>query len=479
MKKHLHILILLLISTMLSAQQIVEFSHYFYKPMIYNPAFTGHDSVPNLMLINHTQWTGFSGRPQYNVVSFDGSFLNKKTGLGITVLSDRKGVNSRVGGTIGYSYKLKFNATSSLRFGLSAGVINQSLNYTSAITESQNDPSLFANNQSKTTYDINAGLSLFIKDFTLGFSMPQLAGNSLKYQSSSNQDVFYKQRSQMLTSASYKFNLNKKKSVSLTPLLLARYTANSPFQFDANVNALYKDKFWGGITYKSNYAVGANVGVVLFKKLAIGYSYDIITSSINKQAGLSHEIMLSYKFVKKKNLLEVDPNDGLSGLDRQKQKIQLILEKIEALLDQDKPSQEDIKKLNDEISSFFDEDDNNLAVPPTQETMKKYYKLLKKANDEEQYVLLKGELIIATKEKEVDYSDVIITSTNAITKEVVGVYSPRQKDGKYFIILAPGNKYIITFEKAGYKSIIKKISLAKSKKSYEKEQKIKMKKGTP
>lgn len=163
MKSIIKIIYFVFVVSSVSAQQIVDFSHYYYKPMIYNPAFTGHDSVPNVMLINHTQWTGFSGRPQYNVLSFDGTFLNKNTGLGLTVLSDRKGVNSRVGGTINYSYKLKFNNKASLRLGLSAGVINQSINYSSAITQTQNDPSLFANNQSKTTYDINAGLSFFIR----------------------------------------------------------------------------------------------------------------------------------------------------------------------------------------------------------------------------------------------------------------------------------------------------------------------------
>lgn len=483
MKKFLKLIYVIFAVSSLSAQQIVDFSHYFYKPMVYNPAFTGHDSVPTIMLINHTQWTGFTGRPQYNVLSFDGTFFNKNTGLGLTVLSDRKGVNSRVGGTVNYSYKLKFNDKASLRLGLAIGVINQSINYSSAITEVQNDPSLFTNSQSKTSYDINAGLSFFYKKLTAGFSMPQLANNSFNYTSSTGQDLAYKQKSQMLTSIKYQFAIDKKEHITLTPLFLARITPNAPFQYNVNVNVQYRDKFWGGLTYKSNYAIGINAGVTLFKKLSIGYSYDLITSSINKQAGLSHEIMLSYKFLKKKNLLEVDPTDGLSGLDRQKQKIQLILEKIEFILDQDKPSEEDIKALNDEISRFFDDDENELAVPPTQETMKKYYKLLKKANDEEQYVLIKGDLIIATKEKdkskEIDYSDVLITATNAFTQETIGVYSPRQKDGKYFIILSPDNKYNITFEKPGYKTIIKKVTLGKSKKSYEKEQAIRMRKGTP
>ena len=108
MKHIFKIIVFILIVNHLHSQQIVMFNHYFYKPMVYNPAFTGTSDAPNLMLINHTQWTGFKGGPQYNLLTFDGNLINKNTGLGISIVSDKKGVNNRVGGNISYSYKIKF-----------------------------------------------------------------------------------------------------------------------------------------------------------------------------------------------------------------------------------------------------------------------------------------------------------------------------------------------------------------------------------
>ena len=78
MNKKLNILLFVLMSSILYSQQVVMFNHYFYKPMSYNPAFTGTSDAPNLMLINHTQWTGFKGGPQYNILTFDGNVINKK-----------------------------------------------------------------------------------------------------------------------------------------------------------------------------------------------------------------------------------------------------------------------------------------------------------------------------------------------------------------------------------------------------------------
>ena len=85
MNKKLNILLFVLISSILYSQQVVMFNHYFYKPMSYNPAYTGTSDAPNLMLINHTQWTGFKGGPQYNILTFDENVINKNTGLGISI----------------------------------------------------------------------------------------------------------------------------------------------------------------------------------------------------------------------------------------------------------------------------------------------------------------------------------------------------------------------------------------------------------
>lgn len=472
------IIVFVLIANYLHAQQIVMFNHYFYKPMVYNPAFTGTGDAPNLMLINHTQWTSFKGGPQYNLLTFDGNLINKNTGLGVSIVSDRKGVNSRVGGNISYSYKIKFKDKIHLLLGLSVGAINQSINYSNATVENPNDPSLFTNAQSKTTFDANAGLAFVCKGLELGFAMPQIANNKINYVSSTDVRVFYTQSRHYMSSLKYKFLLSKEKELSITPLALVRYLPNTPMQYDANINLDWQNKFWIGATYKNNYAIGLNLGVILFKRFSIGYSYDYITGSINKYSGLSHEILLNFKFIKPKKdaaaeeKAEDEELKRLSSQNLNKLIIQRLLEKIEALLDKEKTTPEEIQALLDEISAFFDSE----SVDPMQETLNRYYQSLKKQAQGEINVLVKGKIMFEGDEQNTDYSGIIINVTDLGTKKIIATCNPTSKEGKYYIILKPAAKYLIVAEKKGYQEYSKNLTLAGTPESYEMSLDIRLKK---
>lgn len=455
----------------LKAQQVVMFNHYFYKPMINNPAYTGINEAPHLMLINHTQWTGFKGGPQYNLLSFDGTIINKNTGLGVVISSDRKGVNNRIGGNLSYSYKIRFKEKIFLQLGLSLGAINQSIDYSKASIENPNDPSLFVNSQNKTTFDASAGLVFVAKGFELGFAAPQIANNKINYVSYNDSRTFYTQSRHYMGSLKYQFILPKKTDISISPQILTRYLPNAPIQYDANINFDWQNKFWVGATYKNNYAVGLNLGVTLFKKLSIGYSYDYITGSINKYSGLSHEIMLSFKFNKKKTKSEEEKENAelerLKAQDLNKILIERLLKKIEIVLDKDNPTPQEIQALMEEISSFFDDD----STDPNQQILNKYYESLKHQAQGELNVLVKGKITLSDNQTSPDFSDIRITVTDLITKKVVASSSPT-KFGKYFIILKPANKYQITAEKAGYKTYTKPFTLSGTTESYEMSQEI-------
>jgi type IX secretion system PorP/SprF family membrane protein len=475
MKRVFNIIVFVLMIGVLNAQQIVMFNHYFYKPMVYNPAFTGTSDAPNLMLINHTQWTGFKGGPQYNILTFDGNLINKNTGLGINIISDKKGVNSRIGGNISYSYKIRFKNKIHLQLGLSVGVVNQSIDFSKASVENQNDPSLFTNSQNKTTFDANAGLAFIFKDLEFGFAIPQALNNKLKYVSTYDARTLYTQSRHYMSSLKYKFFiLPAKKEISISPQVLMRYLPNTPLQYDANVNFDWQNKFWLGATYKSNYAIGLNLGVVLFKQFSIGYSYDYITGSINKYAGLSHEIMLNIKFNKKKDKTELERENAeitkLKSQNLNKLLIQKLLKKVETVLDKDNPTSQEIAALMEEISAFFNDD----STDPIQETLNRYYKSLKNQAQGELNVLIKGKIILENDENNNDYSKTKITITDISTKKIMATCSPTLKDGKYFIILKPAKKYSIKIEKEGFQTYIKSFSLSGTPESYEINQEIKL-----
>jgi type IX secretion system PorP/SprF family membrane protein len=293
------------------AQQIGMYSHYFFKPMVYNPAFTGFDGDVNAMIVNRSQWTDFKGAPQLNLATLDGNVSGNKVGLGLSFISDRKGITNRIGAYLNYSYRLNINDNTHVRFGIAAGVVDQSIDYSKAIVENANDPFLFSDVQRKTALDANAGLAFIWKDLEFGVAVPQLAGNKINYVDNMNVRSYYTQARHYMGTLKYKIFVSKEKGISVAPQALVRFLPGAPLQYDGTIIFDWREKFWIGGTYKSGYAVAANAGVCLHKQLYVGYSYDIIIGNIGKYSGMSHEIMVSFKFGKnKKN----DNDEALSKI---------------------------------------------------------------------------------------------------------------------------------------------------------------------
>lgn len=346
MRKIILILFTFLSVSVASSQQIGMYSHYFYKPMVYNPAFTGAGDATNIMFISRAQWSGFKGSPQLNIATADGSLLDKKVGLGIMLVSDRKGITNRIGGDLSYSYRLKINDDMHLRFGLAVGVINHEVDYSKAIVETSNDPTLFTDSQSKTVFNGNAGLAFVWKELEFGVAVPQVIGNKVNYMDTSNVRGFYTQARHYMGSLKYKFFINKEKGLSIAPQGLVRFVPNSPFQYDGNINFDWQDKFWIGATYKSDYAVGANVGFCIHKQLYVGYSYDFIIGDIGEYSGMAHELMLNFKFGKNKK-------EEITELPKEDNKLdEATAKKMDSLATELSASQAKLKALSEKVDQL-------------------------------------------------------------------------------------------------------------------------------
>jgi type IX secretion system PorP/SprF family membrane protein len=151
---------------------------------------------------------------------------------------------------------------------------------------------LFTDSQRKTVLNANAGLLLIWKGLDFGVAVPQLIGNKINYVDNSNVRGIYTQARHFMSSLKYKFFISKEKGISIAPQALVRFVPNTPFQYDGNIHFDWQDKFWIGATYKSDYAIGANVGFCIYKQLSFGYSYDFSISRFNTYSSGGHELVL-------------------------------------------------------------------------------------------------------------------------------------------------------------------------------------------
>jgi type IX secretion system PorP/SprF family membrane protein len=354
MKKIGIILSFIIIAVIVNAQQIGLPNHYFYKPMVYNPAFAGVDENTNAMIISKNQWANFKNAPSLNMFTIDGSLNDKKMGLGLKLLSDRKGLGNTMGGDISYSYRLTFTEDMNLSFGLALGVLDHRINFSKAILENNFDPSLVNEDAHKTAFDGNAGVMFKWKELVLGASIPHLLENKTSYFDTYNR-ARYTQARHYMGIVNYKINILADKGLSATPQIFVSYLPNAPVALDANVNLDWKDKFWIGGTYKNDYAIAVNFGICITKQLYVGYSYDYMIGKIANYAGVSHEIMLNFKF--RKNKPEVIKEEEVAAPAPVIIEENKILEnkeyesKIETLQNQLKENDAKIKMLADKIDA--------------------------------------------------------------------------------------------------------------------------------
>lgn len=355
MKKNYLFFMFLIVTVLSNAQQTGMYSHYYFKPMVYNPAFTGNDEGVNAMVIYRNQWTGFRGAPQLNIFTLDGNIV-KKAGLGMQLISDRKGLSNRIGGNVSYAYRLMLGDDAHLAFGLSLGIMDQTIDFSKALLENNTDPVLFNTTEHTTSIDANAGFVFKWKTLDIGVAVPQLIGNKVNYVDNADVRSYYTQTRHYMGSVKYKFQVSEDKGISVIPLALVRFLPNVPLQYDGTLNVDWQNKVWVGATYKSDYAVGMNVGLCLHKQFSIGYSYDFIIGKIGNYSGMCHEIMINFKFGanKKPEPVIVQQPPVIQPAQTQEEKNKILENKayesrMDSLQRQLKESQENLKKLSEKL----------------------------------------------------------------------------------------------------------------------------------
>lgn len=293
MKKLILLIGLGLMANFAKAQQIPLYSNYFFTPYIYNPALSGTDGVTEATILHRRQWSGIQGSPETSALAVNGSMNDGSVGWSVYGFSDKTDILNRIGVYGNYAYHVKLTDDISLSGGLGAGYVNQSIDQSGVRARDAGDIfTVVAPNRG--TFDLNLGLSLMVRDFTLGFAAPQLLSQNVVYATNPS-DINYNLIRHYVASAQYDFKFAGDKQV-LSPIVMVRAAEGVPFQLDAGL--LYNMVEYGyvGAMFRSNYGVTANVGVNLSEQLTLGYAYDFSTNTYASNFGTSHEFMLTYRF---------------------------------------------------------------------------------------------------------------------------------------------------------------------------------------
>jgi len=324
MRKYLGIiLVFLLLGAPVWGQQRPQYSQYMINSYLLNPAITGMEDYTDVKIGTRQQWIGLEGAPKTYHISAH-TPLNKapKTvrsggkgitstrsvnqnrfvrayahhGVGIQVISDRTGPLRRTNANLTYAYHLPITRTITMSLGASAGILRNSINASEA-TFTNPDPTISSDYVNRNYFDVGLGTWIYAQNFFVGFSGAQLIRTNRDLNSSEENFTNNVLQKHFIGTVGYKFDVSRE--VTLIPSVLAKLNSPSPTTVDYNLRAVYADRIWAGVSYRSQDAFAFMTGVNISYIMDVSYSYDYNTSPLSVGNSGTHEVVLGLKLFNK------------------------------------------------------------------------------------------------------------------------------------------------------------------------------------
>ncbi|MDR0801713.1 type IX secretion system membrane protein PorP/SprF [Fluviicola sp.] len=357
MNKWLLFFIVCLCGVNLLGQQVPFYNHYLINPFVYNPAFTGASDYINASFVRNQRYSSFGSTAINNYLTVEGPVSKGNMGLGLIVAYQNQGIQQQLMSSLNYSYRLKINDNHNIRFGVSAGVLDNRIDYNQINAQDISDPYLTGLRPTAPVFDMNVGLVYNWKNLKIGVSVPQIIGAKVKYAKERSRGYYQLERHYMM-SLEYDFHAGDK--VIIRPNAIMRYMPNVPFQYDVTLMTIYNNMLWASATYKSDYAVQFNAGIRVWDFLRIGYSYELLTGSMKAYStGTNHEIFLGFSFNgKREKEIQVVENPVIiidESAVKQRDSVQKLKDELESRLKEimeDQAQKERLQRERDSLTNL-------------------------------------------------------------------------------------------------------------------------------
>jgi len=297
LKKITFVLILILGTLSLKAQQMPMYTHYMYNTLTVNPAYAGSRDALTITALNRTQWVGFSGAPMTQTLSMHTPLRSENIGLGLSVLNDKIGPTNNTSIFADFAFIMNLTERSKLALGVSAGanIFRADLN-SLGITQ-PNDPVFAYNINNEITPNFGFGAYYSRERFYAGISVPSLIESNYFEISQPEGDILIgKGKRHFFFISGALFHLSP--NLDFKPTTLIKATSGAPIQADITASFIIMQKLLLGGMYRTGDAVGALVGLNITDQFHLGcsfdWSYGLKTSKYNQG---SYELVLRYDFI--------------------------------------------------------------------------------------------------------------------------------------------------------------------------------------
>lgn len=299
MKKALLCLLFIMAFSELYSQLQPLNNQYIVDGLSINPAYAGRREAMSVAVSYRNQWVGFEGAPRTETFSAHSPFLKENIGVGLVLLNNTIGITKQTEIMGNYSYSIK-TMPGKLSFGLGAGITIKNKDYNDLRVLDKGDELLSTPNKRFITPDFSAGVYYYTENYYGGFSMPFFMNH--RFNSASGKFNAYHDfdNCNYVFTGGYLWKMNE--DIKLLPSTLFKFNPSDDKQVDLNIRAIFKDNFWLGATYRTNYGIILNIQYQINNQFRVAYSYGSGFSELSRYQKGTHEIMLRYDF---KYLLEV------------------------------------------------------------------------------------------------------------------------------------------------------------------------------
>lgn len=291
------VLICILRSEPLSAQNEMQFGGYANNTLVVNPGAAGKSGTYEAGAAFRKQWAGFDGSPSTTILSVDGEvkFLNNFHGVGASVFRDQVGPFTTMNINADYSYHIELGK-GMLGLGMRLAAINvafKTSNLSPSVPDAEDeyhqasDEALEGNDDSATAFDVGMG-GFFQSDRSfLSLSLLHLDAPTAKLKSGAS----IKAKPLLTLAGGRKFG----QAGGFEPRFFMKTDFGS-MQLDVSCSTSFRKLVTVGMGYRLQDAIFFLLGVKLSNGLYVGYEYDVCTSALRRYNNGSHEIVASYQF---------------------------------------------------------------------------------------------------------------------------------------------------------------------------------------
>jgi type IX secretion system PorP/SprF family membrane protein len=269
------------------AQDIPLFSQKLTNSFIYNPALAGH-TFGSITYAYRQNYSNVPGAPQNHFISMHAPFANHKMGVGVNLFQEDVNFIRNTYASVAGAYHLHFNRYNILSMGVSGEYNISRLNGSSNTVSVDPDPVLQQLQNGDPTYDFSFGANYQTRFLKAGFALNRLSTSWLKKETS-NISNYYSGYIQGLIPMRGGDDL-------LEPYVAFRKFSDTNNTYDVGLFYTYDAKVMAGVAMRRGNVINGTIGFKFFKRATLGYSREMISSSVGGFVGAANEITVRLDF---------------------------------------------------------------------------------------------------------------------------------------------------------------------------------------